>query len=783
MSGKKNHNPKQQLDFDTYQNDIHLDKIVNNISESPNIKTNKAVKSNFLDKKIAKLVSLKKSQEKNNSLTKPPIKSVFQQLKAQVASIVMGSILIVPILAVATGTYYLANEAINQQILARKGLENRDLTSKELTKQKRLLKALLVGRKVTGLLAAVIVALVTKRLIDAKFKSSRTTLEEEAEKEKEGNLDASLNLNPSEVQKELLQAIRQSLTQPDILQISVEEVRKVLKCDRVLVYSLNQDGYEIVIAESVAADYPKALNQIIPDPCFEARYIEKYREGRVQALNDIYAANLSSCYLEQLASLEVKANLVTPILNQEKIFGLLIAHQCSSTREWQDSEIRWMTQIATEVGLALDYAQMLGQAKNQQALAAKEREWTNYLTDAVQTIHQSLSQPDILQISVEEVRKVLKCDRVLVYSLNQDGYEIVIAESVAADYPKALNQIIPDPCFEARYIEKYREGRVQALNDIYAANLSSCYLEQLASLEVKANLVTPILNQEKIFGLLIAHQCSSTREWQDYEIRWMTQIATQVGLALDHAKLFKELNDKSLSHRLLNNSTFDIGDCLTETELLKSIVEQVFQGMELERTIICKFDGDGNGTVVAESVVSDYPRALNSQFQDTCLAQENIKKYPQGHVKSFPNVYQANLTECHLKQLEFFAVKSSLIAPIWQNEQLFGLLIGHQCSQPRSWETSEIELFAQLALQSGLALRKLKLQQELFLKQDIYPNESEKQPLKANNLSEKISELNKISQIILENQNTWQQLKLKTSYKSTSNDSLINQVEDINQEL
>ena len=385
---------------------------------------------------------------------------------------------------------------------------------------------------------------------------------------------------------------------------------------------------------------------------------------------------------------------------------------------------------------------------------------------------------------MEEVRRVLECDRVLVYSLNQERYGVVIAESVAPGYPKALNKTISDPCFEARYLDKYRDGRVRALNDIYQAQLPSCYLEQLVSLAVKANLVTPIINEGEIFGLLVAHQCSSPREWQDYEIRWLTQIATQVGFALDNAKLLKELNEQNLSNQLLNNFTFGIHDCLTETELLKSIVEQVCKGMELERTIVCKFDADGNGTVVAESVVSDYPRALHSQFKDTCFAQEYIKKYPQGYVKSIPNIYQANLTECHLEQLESFAIKSSLIAPIWQNEQLFGLLIGHQCSQFRSWKKSEIELFAQLALQSGLALAKLRLQEELFLKQYIiYPNEVEKQPPKANNFPKKISELQKISQLIVENQTTLQQLKLKTSHQSTSNNSLINQVQDINQKL
>ncbi len=59
--------------------------------------------------------------------------------------------------------------------------------------------------------------------------------------------------------------------------------------------------------------------------------------------------------------------------------------------------------------------------------------------------------------------------------------------------------------------------------------MTKCYIEQLEKLEVKANLVTPIINEGELFGLLVAHQCSDFRAWQEPEVRWVAQIATQVG--------------------------------------------------------------------------------------------------------------------------------------------------------------------------------------------------------------------------------------------------------------
>jgi methyl-accepting chemotaxis protein PixJ len=603
-------------------------------------------------------------------------------------------------------------------------------------------------------------------LDNAKVLAASTTQQEQAETERKW----------TNYFTDAIQYIRQSLKQDDVLDISVEEVRRVLNCDRVVVYSLNQDKYGVVIAESVSPGYPRALNKTISDPCFEARYLDKYRDGRVRAIDDIYQAGMTRCYIEQLETLEVKSNLVTPILNEGKLFGLLVAHQCSQPRHWQDYEIRWVTQIATQVGFALDNAQVLAASTTQQEQAETERKWTNYFTDAIQYIRQSLKQDDVLDISVEEVRRVLNCDRVVVYSLNQDKYGVVIAESVSPGYPRALNKTISDPCFEARYLDKYRDGRVRAIDDIYQAGMTRCYIEQLETLEVKANLVTPILNEGKLFGLLVAHQCSQPRHWQDYEIRWVTQIATQVGFALDNAILLKKSKNDGLPTQLLNNFSLGIREDVNKSELLKIAVEQARKVIKLDRVIVYQFDADWNGKIVAESVIPGYPRALNSQITDPCFAQEYAEKYRQGRTIAIANIHQANLSDCHLEQLESLSVQASIIVPILQDEQLFGLLIGHQCEQPRLWSQLEIDLFTQLALQLGLALDRVTLRKELNIAKNAQIQEGKKQEREQQDLNEKISK------ILTENQAALQALRAKINSQSLTTGDFLNQIETMTKE-
>ena len=339
--------------------------------------------------------------------------------------------------------------------------------------------------------------------------------------------------------------IRESLHREDILEVSVEEVRRVLNCDRVVVYSMNSDNRGEIVAESVAPGWTRTQSRVIEDPCFESRYLDKYRNGRVRAWSNIYEAGMTRCYIEQLEKIEVKANLVTPIISEGKLFGLLVAHQCSDFRQWQQPEIRWTTQVATQVGFALDNAKLLADARKLQQQVKDESKWTEYLTDATQHIRQSLKTGDILNTSVKEVRRILDCDRVVIYSMKQEIYGTIVAESVAPGWTRSMGRVINDPCFNARHREHYRQGRVRAWSNIYESGLSQCYIEQLEQLEVKANLAVPVISEGKLFGLLFVHQCSDFREWQQPEIRWTTQIATQVGFALDNAKLLKQLQESS----------------------------------------------------------------------------------------------------------------------------------------------------------------------------------------------------------------------------------------------
>ncbi|MEM7555974.1 MAG: GAF domain-containing protein, partial [Cyanobacteria bacterium P01_A01_bin.84] len=515
---------------------------------------------------------------------------------------------------------------------------------------------------------------------------------------------------------EAVRCIRQSLKQEDILEASTEEVRRLLKCDRVVVYGLNEESIGVVIAESVAPGFTKALGMTIKDPCFEVRYIEKYQNGRVKATPDIYQGGYSLCYTNQMEKLGVKANLVAPVINEGELLGLLVAHQCSQPRHWQEHEIRWFSQIAMQVGFALENAKVLSETSNLRLQAGKETEWTQYFTSVVRYIRQSLNQEDILKTASEEVRGLLGCDRVAVYGLNEESMGVIIAESVAPGFIKSLGVTIKDPCFEARYIEKYQNGRVKATPNIYDAGYTLCYIEQLEKLGVKANLVAPVINEGRLLGLLVAHQCSQTRHWQEHEIRWFSQIAMQVGFALENAKVLAETVDLRLQADTEIKWTHYFTDTVklirqspNQENIFKTTVEEARRVIECDRVSVYGLNEGSKGMIIAESVTPRFIKTLGMTIKDPCFDAKYIEKYQNGRVKATDNIYEANLSSCYVEELEKLEVKANLVAPIINQGRLLGILVAHQCSQPRHWQKYEIKWFSQIAMQVGFALENAKV--------------------------------------------------------------------------
>ena len=191
----------------------------------------------------------------------------------------------------------------------------------------------------------------------------------------------------------------------------------------------------------------------------------------------------------------------------------------------------------------------------QRATAAeldREHQRVELFAEVTLKIRQSLQLEEILRTAVTEVQRILAADRVLIYQVFANGTGMPIKEAVLPDYAPILGVEFPEEVFPEDYRQLYTRGRVQAIADVHNpdAGLAECLIEFMDEWQVKAKLVVPILQSfkssteteaERLWGLLIAHQCQTSRNWTDFELELMQQLADQIGIALSQAELLENL--------------------------------------------------------------------------------------------------------------------------------------------------------------------------------------------------------------------------------------------------
>ncbi|MEQ9669626.1 PAS domain S-box protein [Coleofasciculus sp. G2-EDA-02] len=170
------------------------------------------------------------------------------------------------------------------------------------------------------------------------------------------------------------------------------------------------------------------------------------------------------------------------------------------------------------------------------------------ILSSAQRIRQTLDLDTILETTVTEVREFLGVDRVLVYRIWSDGTGSTVAESVTPDTPPILGQTFPAEVFPEQMHQLYCQGRIRTVVNPETDGVAPCLVEFLQHLGVKSKLVVPILQQEKLWGLMIAHHCSQPRQWQPLEIDLLSQLAIQVTIAIHQAQLYQQLQNE-LSER------------------------------------------------------------------------------------------------------------------------------------------------------------------------------------------------------------------------------------------
>ncbi|MEG4497553.1 PAS domain S-box protein [Microcoleus sp. F10-C6] len=200
----------------------------------------------------------------------------------------------------------------------------------------------------------------------------------------------------------IIESMRQTLDIREIFHATTRELRETMKCDRVAIYRFNPDWSGEFVAESLdckwvsfiqsqeldskltedALDSELCLVQKLDSTSQEVHdtYLQEtqggaYSRGRTYlCVPDIYKQGFDNCYIQLLEKFQAKSYIIVPIFCGKKLWGLLASYQNSAPRQWSESEINVAVDVGTQLGVALQQAELLARTQRQSMELIKAKE-------------------------------------------------------------------------------------------------------------------------------------------------------------------------------------------------------------------------------------------------------------------------------------------------------------------------------------------------------------------------------------------------------------------------
>jgi len=442
----------------------------------------------------------------------------------------------------------------------------------------------------------------------------------------------------------------------------------------------------------------------------------------------------------------IRSLLVSSIVVNDEVAGLLFLAYCAKTHRWTEEDIESANRLAQVLSLTLPYvepgpsapdvAAPVGQAQPEEISlevapppdaseeapsSAEEIADESALNRISSAIRDSLDEETILRAVAGELARALQASycHAIVSRSESVMRRAPAGDSVEQTWSDALSVLISqsDSAQEQAEALLREVGQLLgvlnnslqpvAVDDIRTSLLIESSLQaRLRKLNVNAVAIAPIVYNNQIKGIIAAYQ-DQPRHWNKAELDLIGKAADQLAIAIKYVRLFKESEEQARRAIAVNNILKSIFSKLQVEQVIEAFAGGLYEVFQADQVwmlqasqpqspgspeLECRYERSSAGypgprSLKSKILLSDCPAILRVINQQGPIAINDAAKEEAGR-----------------QFWERFQVKSSLLAAIRPERGHILIVAINQCSKTREWQEDDVAMLEELVSAAAAAI-------------------------------------------------------------------------------
>lgn len=488
-------------------------------------------------------------------------------------------------------------------------------------------------------------------------------------------------------------AIRNSLEIDIILQTAVEEIGKTLGTDRTFLIKTISDKTEFFIAhEYVLGSGKKTTGSIVKSE--EDLFIQQVIETKEPT-------TASHTDPEEKETNVDKFKLIIPIIHHEELFGMLILIR--KNRRWHPEEMNLVQAIADQISVAIKNAQLYEDTTSKNIKIS-------VLNEILKSINSSLILDDVFYTIGREIKRLINFDRASIAILDDNTKQIKlfarISKTGSVDILKT-GPLLAKGTAISWAIENLKPILISMKNQKEFSDTLT-----LKRSGIQSALIIPMINKGNVTGIFYVGS-SAENVYTESELEIMEQIAGQLAVAVENAKLYWQTQIQAMKETLINQIVSSIRKSLSLSDVIKATVKELSLALAVDYCFFKHYlDNENNNKVYdyssrqTNNITSSILELTNHSTIKEVLNKNELVNYKITD-KDLANNIKAFMSTNNVQSLLMLNLK--FYEPIQNEDILLGIMGFCQFKHEKDWSVEDISLLKVLAEQIIITVNQAQL--------------------------------------------------------------------------